>query len=245
MTVRNSNSQATSGRKLVLRRIADRPALPAVRPPPRPSFASLDPVRPPAGSLPPVAASWPPPADDAAAGAPSMPRAAGGATLAAYGVAICGAVLAAAAGLIVVPRAPAPPVLVRPASGVATARAAGHRARPGPTETSPWMAVPASPLGPAAVSAPAIAASALPVARASAAPRPPSRAATPTVSAPPISSALDRNATVPAERNVVPAPAKAAPSAATTTESEPPANDPVLQAVKAELVEPPRVAPTP
>jgi hypothetical protein len=195
MTTPNPKPPAAPHRKLVLRRIAERPALPVVRPPPRPSDESLDAVRLQAGSLPPVAATWPPPLG------PVRDQAGGRRVWSnrpmwiACGVAAVGAIVAGAAGLTVPPgpHAKATAAIqggVLATSPLSPSPASGHADRPARAST-PWVEVP---VHGAAGATSAIPASALPLARPNAAPRALPRTATTTAPVPTASSALPASA---------------------------------------------------
>jgi len=185
MTTSNSKPPPAPLRKLVLRRIPERPALPVVRPPPRPSDVSVEAARRQAGSLPPVAATWPPPFGEPPGGA------AGGRAWAnpmwiASGAAAIGAAIAMAAALTVPPGSPAKAaaavqVRVRATPPSRTSEQAGHPAH----GSTPWVEVP---VYSAAVTS-AIPASALPLARPSAAPKALPRTATTLAPIPSASSA--------------------------------------------------------
>jgi hypothetical protein len=196
MTTSDSKPPPSPLRKLVLRRIAQRPALPVVRPPPRPSYASLDAARPREGSLPPVAATWPPPYGEPPGGAggrsvwPNRP------IWIASGVAAIGAVVAVAAALTVPPGSRAQGAAAVQVHATPPSRTSEHAGRPAPGST-PWVEVPASS---AAVMTSAIPASALPLARPNAAPRAPPRTAT--TSAPPPGA----SSTPPASASPAPSP---------------------------------------
>jgi hypothetical protein len=229
MSVPTSKPPAQPRRKLVLRRIPNRPALPVVRPPPRPSHASLDPVRSQAGSLPPVAGTWPPPGAALPAAAPATAwdrrmRIAGGAAL-------CGAVIAAAASLVVGPRSVSKPVAAVTVSA-ASAHAASHARPPtGPkstVNTTPWIEVP---LEPVLALPSAVPAAALPVARALPWPKTPSRAAPASTPVDP----SDHNSSAPSESASALVPGRAAPAASSPKNAAHAPIDPVLKAVEDEI----------
>jgi hypothetical protein len=223
--------------KLVLRRLADRPALPVVRPPPRPSYASLESIRPQASSVPPVAATWPPPAGDERPLARAMASRRSLPILIASGVALCGAMIAATAGFVVVPRSPTKPVAtVHGHTGEPRAVARASPPAAGSTRnTSPWIEVPTqAPL----VTPAAVPASDLPVARAVPVPRPLPRAApgplAASVSSGPAPVVSPRASAAPVESARVPVLPGTASSASARAAAPVPV-DPVLKAVEDEI----------
>lgn len=230
MTPSNPKPPAAPPRKLVLRRIAERPALPVVRPPPRPSYASLDVARPQAGSLPPVAATWPPPVGESRGPAARRRAWSNRPTWIACGVAAAGAIIAVTAGLTVRPAPRASAAAAVPVRATRPLSTSEHAARPALGST-PWIEVPVYG-APGAASA--IPASALPVARPNAGPRALARTATTSTAIPSASS--------PSPPSILSAPAESA-SVSVLTAPRAPAGAPAKPSAPPNPA--PKTAPTP
>jgi len=149
-------------RNLVLRKVPDWPALPVVRPPPRPSQVSLmnavgaggpsdgEHPEPRPGSLPPVAASVPPPPSPA--GTTGLARGLrSDRLLMASGFAAMGAMVAVVGGLLV-GRTPVPqvatPVAAHVAASLLPAQRVETRVEGTVADSTPWVEVPVPVMAP-------------------------------------------------------------------------------------------------
>jgi len=206
MTIPNAKRPVRATGNLVWRKIANRPPLPVVRVPPRPSYPAFEGdgkaaqddggMRAAAGSLPPVAASWPPSTGRESSNAGSSPASPSHPSrLIACGIAAVGALVAVAAAVMVVPRPTATPAVFAP---VRAAAVFANRAKETAVHSTPWVEVP-------------------PV------------AGSPVAADPSTVPATDLPAVLPISRRVVRPKAVATPTP--TTSSSAPAVDPTVKAV--------------